>query len=74
MPSPHYMVKEPQREVYIKESFLRLHSASCLGTENMFRMNLNKSGYLLLLASGFKQVNHFFLFSSCDTFLFSDGA
>lgn len=31
--------KKPQHEVYIKESILKLHSVSCLGTENMFVVN-----------------------------------
>jgi len=54
----HYVEKEPQHEIYIKESVSRLPSVSYLGTENLFIVSLNKSGYLLLAANGFQQVHH----------------
>lgn len=52
------MEKESQHEIYIKETLLSLHSVSYLGTENLLVESLNKSGYLLPEANGFKQVHH----------------
>lgn len=43
---------------FTSKSILRLHSVSYLGTENLFIVSLNKSGYLLLGANGSKQVHH----------------
>lgn len=35
-------------------------SVSYLGPENLFTVSLNKSGYLLPVANGFKQIRHIF--------------
>lgn len=60
---PHdHMEKDPQHEIHIKESILRLHSVSNSGTENLSIVSLSKLGYLLLVANGFKELHYFFIF------------
>lgn len=72
VPPHHSMEKEPQHEIYIKESILRLHSVSYLGTKNLFIVSENKSCYLLLVANGLYKYIIFFFFSCGMFFLFFD--
>lgn len=57
------MEKESQHEIYIKETILRLHLVSYLGTENLLAVSLNKSGYI---ANGFRQVHHIIFPATCS--------